>query len=418
MTPLSDRRGAPRTPGLADNAFGPPALFALGVAMSVIAALLLGAYLLGVSWRWPYPQDHETYVFGRDFFNFWAYGRAAFLDNPGRFYDIAAYGRFMEETLGPGYWPQQWSYPPSVMLIAAPFALLPYPLAYALWMGSGVALFLFAVLYRAENPRWIPVLLLSPAALACLISGQHAFHVAAILVGVYRLMDRRPVAAGVLLGLLTLKPQLGLLFPLMLAVSRRWTVFATAAAAALALVLATAILFGPDVWSAYVSVGIPAQNAVVLREPARLIASLMPSVFMDGWRAGLSYEASMALQLVAAAVAALAVAIVYRKPREPLLSYAALLAAALLATPYVLSYDLVFAGFLAVAAMRSPHFGATGRLLTLLLYMLPAIGLALGAADIPLVSLVPALFLAWLLRALLADSVRPDASQAVDPRGQ
>lgn len=88
---------------------------------------------------------------------------------------------------------------------------------------------------------------------------------------------------------------------------------------------------------------------MVLHAPAKLIASLMPSVFIDGWRAGLSYEASMALQVVVAALAALAVAIVYRRRRDRLLSYAALLAAAPLAAPYVLSDDLVFAGFLAWA---------------------------------------------------------------------
>jgi hypothetical protein len=85
----------------------------------------------------------------------------------------------------------------------------------------------------AGDRRLLTAILLSPAAVFCLISGQSSFVTAAMLLTIFACLDRKPVLAGVLLGLLTLKPHLGLLFPVMLAVSGRWRVFLVASATAL-----------------------------------------------------------------------------------------------------------------------------------------------------------------------------------------
>jgi hypothetical protein len=83
--------------------------------------------------------------------------------------------------------------------------------------------------------------------LFCLISGQSSLLTAAMLVAIFALLDRKPVAAGVLIGLLSIKPQLGILFPFMLMASGRWRVFIAAAATALALAGVTAAIFGTRV---------------------------------------------------------------------------------------------------------------------------------------------------------------------------
>ncbi len=106
--------------------------------------------------------------------------------------------------------------------------------ACSLWTLLGGAIF-FAVARRhiADN-RLLVALLLSPAAVLCVISGQSSLITAAMLVTIFAWLDRRPVAAGILIGLLTLKPQLGVLFPIMLIASGRWRVFASAAVTTLA----------------------------------------------------------------------------------------------------------------------------------------------------------------------------------------
>lgn len=43
----------------------------------LIGGVLLAAYFLTVSWSGAYPRDYANYVVGRDFLNFWIYGREA-----------------------------------------------------------------------------------------------------------------------------------------------------------------------------------------------------------------------------------------------------------------------------------------------------------------------------------------------------
>ena len=65
------------------------------------------------------------------------------------------------------------------------------------------------------------------------------------------MLDRRPIVAGILFGLLAYKPQFGLMIPLVLAASGRWRTFAAAAATVVLLALATTLAFGPHVWQAF-----------------------------------------------------------------------------------------------------------------------------------------------------------------------
>jgi len=108
------------------------ALRALAVLGGFALAATAAAYLYAVQWDHAIPRDGSTLVVGRDFLNFWMYGRAAWLSEPGRWYDVAAYQRELAALLGGGYPGQNWSYPPSVMLIAAPFGLAGYLPALAL----------------------------------------------------------------------------------------------------------------------------------------------------------------------------------------------------------------------------------------------------------------------------------------------
>ena len=59
-----------------------------------------------------------------------------------------------------------WLYPPVFFLVAAPLAVLPYPLALAVWQGATLALYLLviAVILRAARRQhsaiadnWLPV---------------------------------------------------------------------------------------------------------------------------------------------------------------------------------------------------------------------------------------------------------------------
>ena len=81
--------------------------------------------------------------------------------------------------------------------------------------------------------------------------GQNGFLTASLIGGTLYLMPVRPVLAGICLGLLSYKPQYGLLFPLVLIAASQWTVFVTAAIVAVAMALLSWFAFGTESWQAF-----------------------------------------------------------------------------------------------------------------------------------------------------------------------
>lgn len=270
---------------------------------SALFAVTFIAYAWTIDWRGTIPRDGTTLAVGRDFLNFWMYGRAAVSADPGRFYDLAAYQQAIRDLLGMELNGQNWSYPPSVMWLAAPFGQLNYLAALACWTLTGVAVFVAAARNYAPDWRVLIPVALSPAALFCLISGQSAFLTAAVMMAIFALLDCRPLVAGVLIGFLTVKPQLGILFPFMLIASGRWRVFFAAAVTTLALVAVTAASFGPQVWIDFVAKGLPVQG-LVLSDPDRIATPFYPTIFMNLRGLDLSPAAAMAVQSVFSAGAA------------------------------------------------------------------------------------------------------------------
>ncbi len=98
---------------------------------------------------------------------------------------------------------------------------------------------------------WLLLALAFPAVLIDVGHGQNGFLTAALIGGALVMLDRRPIVAGILFGLLVYKPQYGLLLPLVLAVSGRWKCFGAAAATVALLTIATTLTFGASVWHAF-----------------------------------------------------------------------------------------------------------------------------------------------------------------------
>jgi Glycosyltransferase family 87 len=370
----------------------------LAVLGSLLFAITLAAYVATIDWSGSIPRDGTTLAVGRDFLNLWMYGRAAVTADPGQFYDLAAYQGALRGLLGMEFPGQNWSYPPSVMLLAAPFGQLGYLTALACWTLAGVAV--FVAVARQHVPDWrilIPALV-SPAALFCLISGQSAFLTAALLMASLAWLDRRPVAAGILIGLLSIKPQLGILFPFMLMASGRWRVFAAAAATALALVGVTAAIFGGQVWIDFVAKGLPVQG-LVLSDPDRIATPFFPTVFINLRGLDLPYAAAMSVQAIFSAFALGAVIWAFRcrKQADPPLMLALFLACSAAASPYLLAYDWLPLSFAAVTLLAGGHCDGPGRRLVQLVYWTPALQLALGTWHLPGPALIAPALVAWLL---------------------
>jgi hypothetical protein len=145
---------------------------------------------------------------GRDFLNTWMGGRSALAEGPAAWFDFRVYNDLLRALIGitESYF---WSYPPHVLLFIWPFGLMPYLPAFVLWTLGGFALFLYAAAAGGVERKHVLFVAVAPAVAVNVFIGQNGFFTAAPLIGGLVNLDRRPVLAGVLFGILTIRPQLG-----------------------------------------------------------------------------------------------------------------------------------------------------------------------------------------------------------------
>ena len=275
----------------------------------------------------------------RDGLDFWAGGFLLLHHQLPILFDHAAYQSFLQGLYGKLPY-HLWSYPPSYGLVAASFGWLP-PWG-AVFCFDALSLVLLACLLRLAGQKWgfVAAVLVAPASLENMLEHQNAALMTALLGGGLLLLQARPRLAGGLIGLATIKPQLGLVLPLFL-LRRSPLAFAWAVLAAVLLAGVSLLAFGPAAWEGFVHFTSPAMSNVLLTGKPPEFAGGLISVFALV-KPFCSVHAALAAQLAVSAACVLA-ALFTRRP-------AALLVLAALASPYLHDYDLLGAA-LAVALL-------------------------------------------------------------------
>ena len=319
-----------------------------------------------------------------DFVSYWAAGALALAGNPAGAYDVAVH-RAVELGAIPLDGALPFAYPPCFLVVLAPFALLSYPAAAADWVLLTFAAYCLAMRRWAPELPWLA--LSFPPLLVNAITGQAGFLTAALFIGGMALLPKRPLLAGVLLGLLIVKPQLGLILPLALLAGREWRAIAGAAASAAGLVLVSLILFGLEPWQAWLA---NADLFAAIASEGLAGWHRMASVYGSLRLAGLGpAPAWIAHGLVALAAAAAACLLWYRKA-DPGARAGALAAATALASPYLFVYDdlilvLPFVWLVARGRYRLPLALAWA---VLFLALVQVAGWSLGLNLVPLAPIV------------------------------
>ena len=275
---------------------------------------------------------------GTDFASFWTASQLALEGTPAKAYDVGVHHARQAALFGRDLGYAAFFYPPMFLLICLPLALAPYFVSLALWLGaSGLAYWRMIRAWLGERLGALPALAF-PAVFLNIGHGQNAFLSAALFGAGALWLERRPWLAGLCLGALVYKPHLGLLIPLALVASGRWKTIAAAGATAAALAAVSLAIFGADTWRAFLAHAGLARAALEqgLVGDAKM-QSAFAAVRLLGGPVGLAYG----VQAATAALAAAALLWLQRRaPRGPA-EGPALAAAALLASPFVLDYDLL-----------------------------------------------------------------------------
>lgn len=214
-------------------------ILSLYVIFMIFFGLLTLAGVLGYR-TYPHPPN--------DFFAFNSFSRFIRQHPPMLIYDQGLLRHFQDL---PNHKLFAFMYHPGMMLLLWPLAYLPYDAGYVLWIGVGLAACSIAVAGSRNGWPLALLVLVAPSTLWTSLAGQSSLLVAGLLIGGLLLSPRRPLLAGLLIGLATYKPQLGILVPVALIAAGQWRTMLAAFATTLCIVLLSTLVFGAAVWPAW-----------------------------------------------------------------------------------------------------------------------------------------------------------------------
>jgi arabinofuranan 3-O-arabinosyltransferase len=345
----------------------PPALFNACFVLFVINAVYFPIAYLSHWWIYD-PAGLGTPT---DFVNVWAAGKLVLDGHPALAYDWNVQKQVEVALLGQdfiGYF--AWHYPPPFLFVAALLAQFSYTVAFIGWMAISIVPYLAMVHAIVGRPFGLMLAVALPMVFNNTLVGQNGFLTAALIGGTLYLMPMRPVLAGICLGLLSYKPQYGLLFPIVLIAASQWTVFVSAGVTAVAMAFASWLAFGTESWQAFFH-WMPMFSQAFLTEgkaPWWKLQSIFSLVRYFGGTEPLAW----AFQWVLTASVATVLVLMWRSRVPYTLKAAALAAGTLLTTPYLFMYDMMV---LAIPVALLVRIGLKTGFRP---YELPALGCALA----------------------------------------
>ncbi|MFK5978971.1 MAG: glycosyltransferase family 87 protein [Rhizobiaceae bacterium] len=373
------------------SSLAPPKEFVGAIMFIGIPSILYGLSLHIKLWMLGadgYSIVSHTTVYW-DFNNLWTGGRLVLEGNINGLFDMEIYRSQMDRLLGQDVPDQEWSYPPSMLLIGVPLALLPIFWAYWVWT-IGTIILLHIALRAFKLRLWVHLItLFSPFVFLNAMFGQNGTFFAALMLGGLMLAPKRPIIAGVLIGLMTIKPHLGILIPFCFIASRNWMAFVSASVTSVALFLITGVAFGFDAWGQFLQYTQPMMSDIMNAAYPQTYQSNAVTVFVFLRMLGGNLIVAYGVQALFSLVGIVCAIWLWRPANaiEHVDRVCLTSALVLLATPYGYTYDMVGLGA-AIAIICSRYSTTVLTPLLAVVWLLPCynhllfahFSLALGAA--------------------------------------
>ncbi|WP_321931164.1 glycosyltransferase family 87 protein [Paraburkholderia guartelaensis] len=313
---------------------------------SFVLLVNIGFFSLRVWYGWVKPLPNVSPP-GWDFAVFWSASWLALHGPAVNAFDTALIEPIVLplQNMLPTPFVTPWTYPPTFLLVMLPAALLPFGLSCLAYVLAWIAFALQACLRILPQLRarswWLPVVAF-PAVWAAGSAGQNSFLTFGLIGFGLACVDRRPWLAGILFGLLAIKPQLGLVIPVALLCGRHWRAFVSSALTVGALCALAGLLLGFATFARFVE-ALPAFNHFVIQYSDRWPRGIS-TVFGAARHFGVAIPSAYVLHAIVAALAASAVVWLWSMRASFELRASALVLATLLVPTYLMPYDLLLLG--------------------------------------------------------------------------
>jgi len=318
----------------------------LGAHGLILALCLWSVYFWNIAA--PGLRDRAGNLKGTDFLHLYTLGSVALAHRGVDLYNLHTQSEVAAQRLpaaaGIRYLPL---YPPQVSIFFAPFARLPYPWALALWLSLSALLYglsCYAVWRACPGLRncGATVLILAlayPAFWHLIAWGQtSALALVCFTLAYFALRSQREFLAGLALGCLIFKPQLGLAAAILFLITLRGKVIAGAILSAAGELIAARLYYGPGPLREWMHVLLHVPGVLPLLEPRPYQTHCLRTF----WSMLLPWpSASFTLYLLSAFLVSTVTVACWRS-RAPLSPrFSALLLTTVLVAPHLTVYDLV-----------------------------------------------------------------------------
>ena len=351
----------------------------------IVGAVLWSVYLwIMVS---PGLRDREGNLKGTDFLHLYTLGLVAREHRAPDLYDMKAQSQLararVPQAAGIDYLPL---YPPQVSMLFAPLAHFSYATALAIWWIASAATYSLCCywIWRAcpgLQAHGVTVAILAaafPAFFHLIAWGQTSALALLCFTAMYMcLRGQRDFLAGVILGCLAFKPQLGLAAAIIFLGIGAWKILINAALSATAQFLAGILFYGTQAFHEWLWMMRNVRAALPLLEP-RIYQTHSLRTF---WSMLIPWpKLSFALYLITAlSVLAMTFALWQRRSVSLNVRFSALLFATVLIAPHLTVYDLAILApallllsdwLITIAPRRTPQIGTA----MYCVYMFPIVG--------------------------------------------
>jgi alpha-1,2-mannosyltransferase len=340
---------------------------------------------------------------GGDFVNLYTVGHMLLAGQGDAVYDPAAYDAFQQTLIGTPIGLRLWAYPPHSLPLALPFGFMPYGVGLAAWSAIGLGALVGGA--RRFGFSWIETALLatSPGALLCIYWGQTGNFAAGLMLLALSQRGARDGLAVVATTILTIKPQMGYLLPVLWATGRNWGMIVAVGITVILVVGLTVLIGGVPLWQSYLSETLP-QLSLLERRGSGPFMAMIPSVFMSLRLWGLDGDLALNVHLIFAALMLPFVIWLFLARREPMLRAATAMVGMAVLTPYLHVYDLVpvfAAALLIFHAYREAKDAVLGMasVVAVFAWAMPYLTLALSGRGIPITPVLMVALLVLVARA-------------------